>query len=149
MTQHQPHIETINEASERLAAEVGALLPDLSDRLSGDPVDLGLLTSIVDSPDRDLLIARVNGKLVGSAVMNLITFTSGKKAWLEDFVVSSDETVRETGVGYALWQEILAWSQEREAPLEFTSSPVREAAHAFYHRQGATIKPTAVFYYDE
>jgi GNAT superfamily N-acetyltransferase len=149
MKQHQFHVERIIEADEQLAVEVGALLTDLSDKLSGDPVDMALLSSIVDSPDRDLFIARLDGRLVGSAVMNLITFTSGKKAWLEDFVVSSEESVRGTGIGYALWQEILAWSQSRKAPLEFTSSPVREHAHSFYHRQGATIKPTAVFYYDK
>ncbi len=148
MTTHLPSIERTKDVSEHLAMEIGALMPDLSDRLTNDPVDLNLLTAIVESPDKDLLIARINGKLVGSAVMNLITFTSGKKAWLEDFVVSSDESVRGTGVGYALWEEIIAWARERDAPLEFTSSPLRIRAHEFYHRQGAHIKPTSVFHYD-
>jgi hypothetical protein len=57
--QHQFHIERIIEADEQLAVEVGALLTDLSDKLSGDPVDMALLSSIVDSPDRDLFIARL------------------------------------------------------------------------------------------
>ena len=101
-----------------------------------------MLAAIIDSPDRDLFVARVNGKIVGSAVMNLISFTSGKKAWLEDFVVSSDESIRDTGVGYALWQEIVVWSSVRKAPLEFTSAATRKKAHEFYHRQGAFIKET-------
>ena len=148
MTNNLPQIEKVAEVSEQLAIELGALMPDLSDSLPSDSIALGLLAAIIDSPDRDLFVARVNGKLVGSAVMNLISFTSGKKAWLEDFVVSSDESIRDTGVGYSLWQEIVVWSSERKAPLEFTSAATRKKAHEFYHRQGAFIKPTSVFRYE-
>ncbi|MEI6581786.1 MAG: GNAT family N-acetyltransferase [bacterium] len=148
MTNNLPQIEKVAEVSEQLAIELGALMPELSDSLPSDSIDLGLLAAIIDSPDRDLFVARVNGKLVGSAVMNLISFTSGKKAWLEDFVVSSDESIRDTGVGYSLWQEIVVWSSERKAPLEFTSAATRKKAHEFYHRQGAFIKPTSVFRYE-
>ena len=148
MTNNLAQIEKVDEVSAQLALEIGALMPDLSDSLPSDSVDLDLLAAIIDSPDRDLFVARVNGKIVGSAVMNLISFTSGKKAWLEDFVVSSDEPIRDTGVGYALWQEIVVWSSVRKAPLEFTSAATREKAHEFYHRQGAFINPTSVFRYD-
>jgi len=148
MTNNLPQIEKVGEVNEQLAIEIGALMPDLSDSLPSDSIELDLLSAIIDSPDRDLLVARVNGKIVGSAVMNLISFTSGKKAWLEDFVVSSDESIRDTGVGYALWQEIVVWSSERKAPLEFTSAASRVKAHEFYHRQGAFIKPTSVLGYD-
>lgn len=148
MTNNLAQIEKVGEVNEQLAIEIGALMPDLSDSLPSDSIDLGLLAAIIDSPDRDLFVARVNGKIVGVAVMNLISFTSGKKAWLEDFVVSSDEPIRDTGVGYALWQEIVVWSSDRKAPLEFTSAATREKAHEFYHRQGAFIKLTSVFRYD-
>ena len=148
MTNNLAQIEKVGEVNEQLAIEIGALMPDLSDSLPSDSVELDLLAAIIDSPDRDLFVARVNGKLVGSAVMNLISFTSGKKAWLEDFVVSSDESIRDAGVGYALWQEIVVWSSDRKAPLEFTSAATRKKAHEFYHRQGAIIKPTSVFRYD-
>ena len=148
MTNNLAQIEKVGEVNEQLAIEIGALMPDLFDGLPSDSVDIDLLAAIIDSPDRDLFVARVNGKIVGSAVMNLISFTSGKKAWLEDFVVSSDESIRDAGVGYALWQEIVVWSSERKAPLEFTSAATREKAHEFYHRQGAFIKPTSVFRYD-
>jgi len=148
MTREIPSIERVVEVSVETANGIGELMPDLSVRLSDNPIDLELLKTIVESPDRDLFIARLNGRIVGSAVMNLLVFTSGKKAWLEDFVVSSDENIRGSGVGYALWQKIVAWSQERQAPLEFTSSPVRKPAHEFYYRQGAVIKPTTVFHLD-
>jgi len=148
MTKELPLIERITEVTTETAIGIGKLMPDLSVKLHNKPVDLDLLRNIVESPDKDLFIARVNGKIVGSAVMNLIIFSSGKKAWLEDFVVSSDDQIRGSGIGYALWQEIVSWSREREAPLEFTSSPLRELAHKFYRRQGAIIKPTAVFHLD-
>lgn len=148
MTRELPSIERVVEVTAETAQGIGELMPVLSTKLTDNPIDLEVLNSIVESPDRDLFIARLKGRIVGSAVMNLIVSTSGKKAWLDDFVVSSDENIRGSGVGYALWQHIVAWSQERQAPLEFTSSPVRERAHEFYHRQGAEIKPTAVFHLD-
>jgi len=148
MIKNIPEIERVVEATEQLAFDVGSLMPDLSDSLSDIPIELDFLTQIVESPDRDLFVARLNGRIVGSAVMNLIVFTTGKKAWLEDFVVTSDESIRGSGIGFALWKEIINWSREREAPLEFTSSTLRERAHEFYHRQGAKIKPTSVFHFD-
>ena len=147
MNKHETSIERVPEVSFEIAKGIGELMPDLSTRISAEPIAEDLLRQIIESPDRDLFIARLNGRIVGSAVMNLIVFTSGKKAWLEDFVVSADESIRGSGVGYALWQEIVRWSREHEAPLELTSAPTRATAHKFYQRQGAKIKPTAVFRY--
>lgn len=121
-------------------------MPALSERLTSEPIPLGNLHEIISSPDRDLLVARTeSGRVVGSAVMNLIIFTSGRKAWVEDFVVSDDETIRGAGVGFGIWQEAELWARERQARIELTSSAQREAAHVFYKRQGGTIKPTCVF----
>ncbi|MCA9329518.1 GNAT family N-acetyltransferase, partial [Candidatus Saccharibacteria bacterium] len=92
-------IERVTEATAEVSSGIGQLMPDLSERLQNEPVDMDLLASIIESPDRDLFLARVEGRIVGSAVMNLIVFTSGKKAWLEDFVVSQDPAIRGTGVG--------------------------------------------------
>ncbi len=141
-------VERVLEPTPDIATDIGKLMPDLSARFTEEPVAEDTLRQIIEPPDRDLLVAIVNGRIVGSAVMNLIIFASGKKAWLEDFVVAADEDIRGKGVGYALWREVMKWSEEREAPLEFTSSPLRERAHEFYNRQGAEIKPTAVFHLD-
>ena len=133
MNRHEISVERVLEASNEIAVGIGELMPNLSAQIPDEPIPEDSLRQIIDSPDRDLFIARINGNIVGSAVMNLIVFTSGKKAWLEDFVVSADESIRGKGIGFALWKEIVAWSSEREAPLEFTSSPVRERAHEFYY----------------
>ena len=83
--------------------------------------------------------------MVGTATLNLIVGTAGEKAWLEDFVTSSEESVRGKGMGYAIWGELLNWCREREVNLSFTSNPDREAARRFYERQGAEIIATTVF----
>lgn len=134
--------------TEQLGREIGSLMPDLSDSILGAPIDPNYLATIIESPDRDLIVARLDERVVGSAVMNLILYTSGRKAWLEDFVVSSEKSVRGSGIGYAIWQEAVTWARERGASMEFTSAPTREQAHEFYFRQGAYIKPTSPFRYD-
>lgn len=138
-------IERVKEYSDEVANGVGAILPDLTSKASGKPVKREIIEAITKSSERELIVARLLDKIVGTAVMNHIVFTSGSKAWLEDFVVSADTSVRGQGVGYELWKEVVLWAQERNAPLEFTSADTRVAAHHFYHRQGASIKDTCVF----
>lgn len=142
-----PEIEVkiVTEPTEELSIGLGLLMPDLSSGFTSQPIELEILSGVIESKTSDLFIASRQSRIVGSGVMNLIQFTSGKKAWLEDFVVSSDSSLRNTGIGYALWQEFVAWAVEREAPIEFTSSEQRQDAHKFYFRQGAEIKPTSVF----
>jgi GNAT superfamily N-acetyltransferase len=141
-------VTALDEYSPEVAAELGKLMPDLSANLSDESISQERLEMIIDSPFHDQLIARLEGRIVGAATMSLVLGSSegNTKAWLEDFVVSSDESIRGQGVGYQLWQRIIAWSQEKQAAkLEFTSRPERDAAHAFYYRQGAKTRDTTVF----
>lgn len=139
-------VERVSEYSPEVAEGIGRLMPDLSERMSAEPIDEQILRDIIDSPDREQLIARMHGRIVGAATLNtLLGPAAGRKAWLEDFVVSSDESVRGTGVGYLIWQEMISWCQEQGKPLNFSSHPSREKAHEFYLRNGAEIRETTVF----
>ena len=138
-------VRIADEYSPELAAGIGRLLPALSARHSGEPVSEDRLRAIIDSPDRDQFVAEVHGRIVGSAVLNLIVGNLDSKAWLEDFVVSDEEAVRGKGVGFRLWNAMKDWCLERDVYLEFTSRPSRTEAHAFYARQGAVIRDTAAF----
>lgn len=142
------YVERLHEATEQDAIELGVLLQDLSERHAGGAVPLERLAAIIDSPDRDQFVARLQSRIVGSATLNIVLGTLGEKAWLEDFVVEDSPDVRGKGIGYALWKEIDEWCGERNLPLHFASHPRREAAHAFYERQGAVITGSALFRYE-
>lgn len=127
------------------AEQLGTLMSDLSENSTGQPVSLSLLDQIISHPDSDQLVARMHGRIVGAATLQAIKAPVGSKAWLEDFVVSSEPEVRGQGVGYKLWQEVEAWCKERSLPLYFLSHPRRIEAHAFYARQGAIALTTTAF----
>lgn len=144
------NIETarIEQVNDEIHTGLWALRPALSKNLIDKGADRQLLEEIVASPYHDQILARLDGQIVGAATMSLILggVSGGRKAWLEDLVVTEDEHVRGKGVGHALWKEIISWSLDKQVEkLEFTSSPSREDAHAFYNRQGAQARDTTVF----
>ena len=141
-------IERLAAYSDHIAEGIGALGPDLSKKFTGVPMAQEHLEEIIASPYHDQLLASVQGRIVGVATMSLILggVSEGRKAWLEDFVVSSDDSILGKGIGFNLWHEVIAWSREKRAGiLEFTSNASRKDAHKFYHRQGASIQDTTVF----
>lgn len=128
------------------ASMIGKLLTLLSKSASGYPVDKSLLESIIASPNHDQFVARnKNNEIVGIATVSIImSIHKGKKAWLEDFVVS--DNYRGFGVSTLLWNAVIDWCQGNDvASIEFTSNFKRQAAHAFYIKRGATIRDTAFF----
>lgn len=142
------HVERVGEYSLEVAAGIGALMPDLSQRLSGEPVSRAALEAIIASPDREQFIARHVGTVVGAATLNTILSLNGNLAYLSDFVVSENPEYRGKGIGFAIWREMDAWCQEHQlGEMEFTSNGGRQEAHKFYQRQGAVIKPTSPFIY--
>jgi len=138
-------VEKVTDYTDGVAAGIGKLMPDLSPNLSGEPIPEQRLRAIIESPDREQFIALLHTKIVGAATLNLIIGPAGKKAWLEDFVTSSDENIRGKGAGHRIWQELIKWCKEQGVDLSFTSNPNRQEAHSFYKRQGATLIDTDVF----
>ncbi len=138
-------IERLKTYSLEDAHGIGRLMPFLSPKFSSDPIPRQLLEDIINSPFHDQLVARLDAKIVGAATLSVtVGAGAGKKAFLEDFV--TDPHVRGRGIGKQLWQEMLAWVQEKgAAELQFTSSAHRTDAHAFYRQNGAAEYDTTVF----
>lgn len=142
-------ITEVREYSADVASGLGRLMRVLSEDLANEPIAEDRLRAIIESPTRAQLIAELQGRVVGAATLNLIVSLSGTKAWLDDFVVNNDESIRGQGVGYKLWSEMLSWSREQGATsLQFTSKSTREAAQIFYRRQGARERDTIPFRID-
>lgn len=137
-------VERLTTYSAQDAIDIGKLLPALSTRFTDQPVDEQLLREIIDSPHHEQIVAREDGRIVGTATLTITIGTgAGRKAYLEDFVVSPETQGK--GVGGAIWDEITKWCSEHGINLFFTSNAKKQAAHQFYINHGATIRDTTVF----
>jgi GNAT superfamily N-acetyltransferase len=144
MNQPDISVERLTLFSEADAAGIGRLMPFLSEDLNGDPIKEELLRAIIDSPYHEQLVARMDGKIVGTATMNLLMGPAvDKEGYLEDFV--SDPSVRQ-GIGDRLWGMMEEWCNERGIDFSFTSRPSRVKAHSFYEKHGAVVRDTTAFH---
>ena len=132
-------------ATSDLLAAVSRLLPQLSS--SAAPPTQAQLEEIVDSPATQLLVARIDGEVVGALTLVVFRIPSGVRAWIEDVVV--DEDTRGQGVGEALNREALRLAAEQGAKtVELTSRPSREAANRLYQRLGFKARDTNVYRFE-
>lgn len=82
--------------------------------------------------------------LVGMATMATYQVISGRKAWIEDVVVSKD--YRNKGIGEKLTLALLEKAQEIDIhSVLLFSNPKREAAHRLYKRLGFLEKGSTLF----
>ena len=145
MNQHGISIERLTAYSQKDAIDIGRLMPFLSRRMNDNPIDKKLLTQIIESPYHEQIVARMAGRIVGTATLSIIMGPAvGKQARLEGFV--TDPKIRGQGIGSHIWDEVLIWCNERDIDLEFTSNPSRSAAHKFYLARGAEIRDTTTFH---
>jgi len=137
----------VDEYSDELAAGYGQLMPELSPKHTDEPVSKQRLRRIINSPDRELFIATVGERIIGSVTMNTIVKPTNEFGWFDNFVVV--EEFQGTTVAFALWRQTLQWCREQGLSyFEFTSNRRRERAHKFYPRQGAKVRETTVWRMD-
>lgn len=140
------NVERLQQYSEQDAIELGLLRPILSPGSADTPVDEAYLTHIIESPEKEQLVARIEAtyRIVGAATLNLVSGAlAGDTGYLMDFV--SDPNVGIKGIGKLIWDEMGVWCQENNVDLRFTSSPSRVQAHLFYDRNGAIQTGSAAF----
>lgn len=133
------------EATPELVETIGRILPQLS-RSSPAPTTAEV-AEIISSPASDLLVARVDGRIVGTLTLVIFRIPTGMRAWIEDVVV--DEAARGHGVGEALNRFALDLARQRGCKtVDLTSRPSREAANRMYQRIGFEARETNVYRYD-
>ncbi len=138
-------VTVADAATPDLVAAVTRLLPQLSS--SAPPPTPAQLEEIVSSPATQLLVARIDGDVVGALTLVVFRIPSGVRAWIEDVVV--DEATRGQGVGAALNREALRLAAEQGAKtVELTSRPSREAANRLYQRLGFKARDTNVYRFE-
>jgi ribosomal protein S18 acetylase RimI-like enzyme len=138
-------VEIATAATDDLVETVARILPQLS--RSSPPPTAAELAEIIDSPASEVLVARVDGKIVGTLTLVIFRIPTGMRAWIEDVVV--DEAARGHGVGEALNRFALDVAKQRGCKtVDLTSRPSREAANRMYQRIGFQARETNVYRYD-
>ena len=132
------------EVTDELVEAFARLTPQLS---SSNPAPTrAQLQEIVDSPAVILLMAREDGKLVGSLSLVVFRIPTAMRAWIEDVVV--DESMRGRGIGEALTRKALEIAKECGAKtVALPSRPSREAANRLYQRVGFQLRQTNLYRY--
>ena len=115
-------IEVVQDVTEDLVKAFGRLLPQLS--RSARALDSAALRALVDWPGNRLLVARIDGEIVGTLTLVTFLIPTGLRAWIEDVVV--DEAARGRGVGAALTQAAVRLARGRRGPnsrSDFAAGP--------------------------
>src|SRR4051794_34626199 len=140
----EPLIEIVETVTPEVVEAMRRLLPQLSS--SAALLTAEDLAEIVDGPATLLLLARVDGAIVGSLTLVLFRLPTGLRAWIEDVVV--DDAARGHGVGAAINRAAIVLAAERGSrTVDLTSRPSREAANRLYRRLGFVARETNVYRY--
>jgi len=137
-------VEVLNEVTSEVTQAFGRLLPQLSP--NAPPLDTATLAAIVSASASTMLIARADGRIVGTTTLIINRIPTGIRAWIEDVVV--DESARGRGVGEALTREALRIAGLAGArTVDLTTRPSREAAGRLYERVGFARRDSRLYRY--
>ena len=135
-------VEVVRAGSDELVRAFGRLLPQLS--RSAVALDAAAIEALVAWPGNTLLVARVDGEIVGSLTLVIFPIPTGTRAWIEDVVV--DEEARGRGVGATLTMEAVRLARANGArTVDLTSRPARAAANRLYERLGFALRDSKVY----
>lgn len=137
-------IEVLDEVTAEVVGAFARLLPQLSS--SAPPLDAAALSAIVASGASTVLLARVNGQIVGTLTLAVFPIPTGTRAWIEDVV--TDEAARGQGVGRALTLAALRLAGQAGArTVDLTTRPSRQAAGRLYERLGFERRDSRLYRY--
>jgi ribosomal protein S18 acetylase RimI-like enzyme len=135
-------IEVVRDVSDELVDAFARLIPQLSRSATG--VDAEALRVLVGWRGNRLLVARLDGRIVGTLTLVVFPIPTGLRAWIEDVVV--DEAARGSGVGAALTREAVRLARADGArTVDLTSRPSRAAANRLYERLGFQVRDSKVY----
>lgn len=135
-------VEVVQVVSDDIVKAFSRLLPQLS--VSAKALDAEALRRLVAWQGNRLLVARVDGEIVGALTLVVFPLPTGLRAWIEDVVV--DEEARGRGVGAALTREAVRLARADGArTVDLTSRPSRDAANRLYERLGFQLRDSKVY----
>lgn len=125
------------EALGRLLAQVSRSAPPLTPERVRD---------VLRTPSTSILVARLDGDIVGMALLLTLTTLSGTSGYVEEVVV--DEAARGQHISTALMRELLELAEQKGLRfVDLTSRPSREAANGLYRSLGFQLRETNSYRY--
>lgn len=135
-------VEIVREASQEMVDTFRRLLPQLSS--TAKPLDYDAVGRLVRCDATNLLVARLEGEVVGTLTLLLFPVPSGPRARVEDVVV--DTAARGQGVGATLIRHALRLARDAGArTVDLTSRPDSAAANRLYERIGFQARDSTVY----
>ncbi|MEJ2613152.1 MAG: GNAT family N-acetyltransferase [Candidatus Thiodiazotropha sp.] len=139
-------IKQVTDVSEFILKSLNELITQLSSTAA--LLSEEKLSEIIKSPCVYLLVAEEKGAIFGSLTLVVFTIPTGRRAWIEDVVVS--ESARGKGVGFALSEYAVNLASKLGAKtVDLTSRPSRVAANALYKKVGFVERNTNVYRYQK
>ncbi|MFD6354632.1 GNAT family N-acetyltransferase [Nocardia tengchongensis] len=135
-------VETLTEVDDEIVEAFDRLLPQLSQ--TAKRLDREALAQLASTESTTVLVARSDGKIVGTLSLVMFPIPSGLRARIEDVVV--DDSARGQGVGAALIEEAKTRASAAGArTLDLTSRASRSAANRLYERLGFQLRESRVY----
>ena len=146
MAMSTPQIAVLGpEQAEDAAAALARLLPQVSSRAA--PLTRERVAHVLAAPATSVLVARLDGQIVGMALLLTLTMLAGDTGYVEEVVV--DEAARGRHVSTALMQGLIDLARQKGMwCLELTTRPSRHAAGGLYQSLGFTIRDTNCYRLD-
>lgn len=135
-------ISPLESVTSEVVEAFDRLLPQLS--ASAKPIGAAELEALLGWRGTTVLLARLDGRIVGTLTLVLFPVPSGLRAWVEDVVV--DSSARGNGVGAALTTHALSLARAGGArTVDLTSRPSRMAAHRLYEGLGFGVRDSRLY----
>lgn len=136
------HVYRLGEAGDTEVAALAHLLPQVSSRAG--PLTSERVAFVVTNPSTHIVVASLNGTIVGMALLLVCTTLAGQFGFVEEVAV--DASVRRRHVATNLMLCLLTLAKELGLDfVELTSRPSREAANGLYQALGFERRETNVY----
>ncbi len=126
-------LDRIDQVTDEIVAGTADLLSQLSSR--SRTIDKTAIENVLRSSNAHILLAISDGQLIGILTLANLVFFSGRKALIEDVVVT--ENLRGKGIAEKLVRCAIEKARDlRATKIDLTSRPDRLAANRLYEKCG-------------
>ena len=139
--------QVVVEVLTMVKPEDGEPLARLLGQLSSSATfDIDRIRAVLDHQATELLVARLDGRIVGMATLVSVPLPTGLRGHVEDVVV--DQSLRGRGIARLLLETMTAMAEvQGMRTLDLTSRPSRESALRLYESVGFERRETNVLRY--
>jgi ribosomal protein S18 acetylase RimI-like enzyme len=131
--------------ADEVAGALARLLPQVSSRAA--PLTASRVRLVLGSAATSVLVARLDGQIVGMALLATLTTLAGDTGYVEEVAV--DEAARGQHVAAALMGGLIELARQKGLwCLELTTRPSRVAANGLYQSLGFSLRETNCYRLD-